>query len=122
MKESTREYLMAGVGFAGLFVKKIVTGTIYNSGTGPALRIQDHLDKAGALREEEKAAAQIPVGGTFVLPYCYFKDSNGDYVAGGKWRLRMVDGLRLLLYNQETPEDKHWFPWGDVKEFYDPSL
>ena len=122
MKESSKEYLMAGAGFAGLFVKKMVTGTIYGSGTGSARRIQEHWDKAGALREEEKAAAKIPVGGAFVLPYCAFKDSKGNYVAGGKWRLRMVDGLRLLLYNQEAQDVRHLFPCEDIKEYYDPSL
>lgn len=124
MKDSTKEYLMAGAGFTWAFAKTLVAKTInpgansYSCGTQTGRSIQQHWDKAGALREEEKAAAKIPIDGAFLLPYASFKDSAGKDINGGLWRLRMVDGLRLLLYKQEPQEVRHWFKWEDIKEYY----
>lgn len=122
MKDSTKEFLMAGAGFAGKLASAFITGKTTMT-TSSARNLESHWDKAWELREKEKEAEKIPANGAFFLPPYQFLKADGGFADGGIWRKRWADGLRVFLYKKNGQEEEvRCFEWEDIKKYYDPSL
>lgn len=124
MKDSTKEYLMAGALSVWGVAKGIAMQSMSRNSASTTMSthmtaksVQSHWDKAGALREEEKAAAEVPIGARFLLPSGCFQDKNGKAIEGGMWEVKSRDGRRILLERWGC-NSTHWFLWNDIKEYH----
>lgn len=120
MKDSTKEYLMAGALTVWGVAKGIAMQSMNRNSASTTMStqmtarsVQRHWDKAGAQREQEKAAAEVLIGTEFLL-YGHIQDRNGNLIEAGLWEVKSIDGQRILL---ERLGVSHWVLWNDIKEY-----